>query len=207
MSKLWFTADLHLGHGNIIKYCSRPFLSDAERARAEDDRRGRWSVSRETVKQHDDALIDAINERVAAEDVLWVVGDFSLAPLEQAEVYRQRIRCREVNLVWGNHDLPSYEGLFQRTMEQGMIKHQGQKIWLNHYPMRSWDKSFHGAWHLFGHVHGRLQAEDEANPKLLARDVGVDVTDYRPLSFEEVAEYMAPRVKAFREWKASIGEE
>ena len=27
---VWFTADLHLGHGNIIRYCKRPFLSEAE---------------------------------------------------------------------------------------------------------------------------------------------------------------------------------
>lgn len=26
----WFTADLHLGHTNIIKYCSRPFGSAEE---------------------------------------------------------------------------------------------------------------------------------------------------------------------------------
>ena len=206
MSQIWFTADLHLGHGNIIKYCNRPFLSDSEREQAMHDRCGGWNVSCQTVQSHDDALIDAINERVAEMDVLWVVGDFSLAPLEQATAYRDRIRCREVNLVWGNHDLPSYKDIFQRTMEQGMIKHQGQKIWLNHYPMRSWDKSFHGAWHLYGHVHGRLQEEDAANPRLLARDVGVEVTDYRPLSFEEVADYMAPRVKAFRKWKNGLEE-
>jgi len=25
MSNIWFTADFHLGHANIIRYCARPF--------------------------------------------------------------------------------------------------------------------------------------------------------------------------------------
>ena len=204
MSELWFTADLHLGHGNIIKYCNRPFLSEEEKERASEDRRGLWNVSPETVRRHDDALIDGINERVKEDDVLWVVGDFSLSSFEEATAYRARIRCREVNLVWGNHDLPAYEPLFGRIMDQGMVKHRGQKIWLNHYPMRSWDKSFHGAWHLYGHVHGRLAKEDEVDQRSLVRDVGVDSTDYVPLSFSELSDYMAPRLEVFRKWKDSI---
>jgi len=30
MTTTWFTADLHLGHRNIISYCERPFLDAAE---------------------------------------------------------------------------------------------------------------------------------------------------------------------------------
>ena len=92
MSELWFTADLHLGHANIIRHCDRPFLEE-----------GAIKVSRETVSRHDDALIDAINERVARQDVLWILGDFSLSPLDEARAYRERIRCREINFVRGNH--------------------------------------------------------------------------------------------------------
>lgn len=205
MSELWFTADLHLGHGNIIKYCHRPHLSENESLRADIEALGRWKVSRETVLRHDSALIDGINDRVGENDVLWILGDFSLSPLEEAQAYRGRIRCREVNFVRGNHDLPSYDSLFARVIDQGMIKHRGQKIWLNHYPMRSWDKAFHGAWHLFGHVHGRLREEDAANPRLLAMDVGVDANDFRPVSFAEVVAYMEPREEAFWGWKESMG--
>lgn len=206
MSRLWFTADLHLGHGNIIKYCHRPHLSKKESLLASTEPRGGWNVSRETIMRHDDALIAAINERVAEKDSLWIVGDFSLCPFEETMHYRERIRCREVNFVRGNHDLPSYDSLFSRVIDQGMIKFQGCKIWLIHYPMRSWDKAFHGAWHLYGHVHGRLRADDAANPRLLAMDVGVDACDYRPVSFEEVADYMRPREEAFWAWKAALGE-
>jgi len=30
MSSVWFTADFHLGHFNIIRYCHRPFASVEE---------------------------------------------------------------------------------------------------------------------------------------------------------------------------------
>ncbi len=203
MARVWFTADLHFGHGNIIRYCLRPFLSPEEEELARHNPRGRWRVSDETVRRHDDGLLGAINAAVAEDDTLWMLGDFCMGRLEAARQYRERIRCRNVHLVWGNHDHRSIRPLFGEAWEQGMILVDGQEIWLNHYPMRSWDKSFHGSWQLYGHVHGRLVAEDAAHPSWLTRDVGVDACGYRPLSFEELRAYMAPRVEQFKAWKAT----
>jgi hypothetical protein len=47
-------------------------------------------------------------------------------------------------------------------------------------------------------VHGRLAAEDLANPAWLTRDVGVAACEYRPVSFEGLASYAAPRLAAFQ---------
>jgi calcineurin-like phosphoesterase family protein len=204
MTKVWFTADLHLGHANIIRYCLRPFLSPEEEDLALRDPRGRWRVSDETVRSHDDALLDAINASVGDRDTLWVLGDFCWGRLDTARRYRDRIRCRNVHLVWGNHDHRSIRPLFGEALEQGMIGVAGQDIWLNHYPMRSWNKSFHGSWHLYGHVHGRLATEDAAHPSWLTRDVGVDAAGYRPLSFDELRTEMAPRFEQFQQWKATL---
>ena len=119
MPELWFTSDLHLGHGNIIRYCDRPFFSPEERDRlaneSGDHESGRFKVSPETIERHDDALIDALNESVAPDDTLWILGDFSLSPVEEAAAYRARIQCRHVNFVRGNHDSPHYDPLFERT--------------------------------------------------------------------------------------------
>jgi calcineurin-like phosphoesterase family protein len=195
--QVWFTADTHFGHGNIIKYCQRPFMSAEEFAATRDDPRTKLRLSDATVKRHDDALLDAINQRVAADDTLWVVGDFCWGGRVEAMRYRERIRCRDVRLVWGNHDRGEVADVFAECIDQGMIAVEGQEIWLNHYPMRSWNKAFHGTWHLYGHVHGRLQREDAAKPTMLVKDVGVDACDYRPWSFEELKRYMTPRVEAF----------
>ena len=202
--QVWFTADTHFGHGNIIKYCQRPFLSREEREAIRADPRARLHLSDETVKRHDDALLEAINSRVTVDDHLWILGDFCMGGLAEARHYRDRIRCEKVFLVWGNHDRGEVAPVFSDTMEQGMVRVEGQEIWLNHYPMRSWNKSFPGSWHLYGHVHGRLRREDARNPTMLVRDVGVDACDYRPVSFAELREYMAPRVEAFNRQKAAF---
>ena len=197
----WFTADTHFGHGNIIKYCQRPFMSRDELAATRTNPRAKLRLSEETVKRHDDALLKAINERVQADDHLWIIGDFCWGSFPEARHYRDRIRCEHVFLVWGNHDRGEIAPVFSDTMEQGMIRVEGQEIWLNHYPMRSWNKAFHGSWHLYGHVHGRLQREDDAKPTFLVKDIGVDACEYRPWSFAELRDYMAPRVTAFNRSK------
>jgi calcineurin-like phosphoesterase family protein len=200
----WFTADLHLGHGNIIKYCNRPFMTNSEAERAATDPRGQWKLLPETVAAHDAAIIETINSLVKTNDDLWILGDFCLRDPKKAQAYRERIRCKQVHLVWGNHDPQTLAPLFSSVLDQGMLNIQGQPIWLNHYPMRSWNGSFHGSWQLYGHVHGRLQAEDAQKPYLLTRDVGVDACEYRPVSFGELKAWMQPRVAAFEERKARM---
>ena len=106
--------------------------------------------------------------------------------------------------VWGNHDHRSIRSAFAEAIEQGMIEIEGQAIWLNHYPMRSWDRAFHGSWHLYGHVHGRLAKQDEADGATLTKDVGVDACDYRPWSFDDLCAYMAPRIERFQQRKAEL---
>lgn len=202
MANTWFTADLHLGHTNIIKHCLRPFLTDAELELAVNKPRGSWRISGETINRHDGALLDSLNAVVQARDVLWILGDFCWGDLSVARAYRKRIRCCNVHLVWGNHDKRSIQPLFDRCIEQGMIGVSGQDIWLNHYPMRSWNKSSRESWQLYGHVHGRYAKEDEEKPWRLTMDVGVDACDYQPVSFEMVKAYMAPRVEAFRSRQA-----
>jgi len=201
---VWFTADTHFGHGNIIKYCQRPFLSPEEFAATRDDPRSKIRISPETVKRHDNSLLESINSLVAPDDVLWILGDYCWGGLADAMRYRNRIRCRTVNLVWGNHDQSEIAPAFNDCMDQGMIEVEGQPIWLNHYPMRSWDRAFHGSWHFYGHVHGRLEREDAQKPAMLTKDVGVDACDYRPWSFAELKAYMAPRREAFERHKAAF---
>jgi calcineurin-like phosphoesterase family protein len=203
---IWFTADLHLGHGNIIKYCHRPFLTDREQERLLVDPAG-LRVSRQTVEKHDAALLRAINSRVKPDDELWIVGDFCMSRDEDAAArYRDRIGCRKVHLVWGNHDPLWIERLFDRVVDDALIQIEDQSIWLHHYPRRDWPMADSGGWHLYGHVHGRRESEDRDNPHLLVKDVGVDACDYRPWSFEELKQYMAPRLRAFELRKAQLAQ-
>lgn len=201
MSNIWFTADTHFGHSNIIRYCNRPYFDSREQQLAAEDIRGNWKLSSETVNRHDQGLLDAINSRVQTKDTLWILGDFCWGKIEEAKRYRERILCRDVRLVWGNHDHRSIASVFEKVMDQGMVKIGGQKVWLNHYPMRYWDKSFHGSWHLYGHVHDGLRNEDQAEAWRLTKDVGVDACNYAPMGYEELVAYMEPRQRLFEERK------
>jgi calcineurin-like phosphoesterase family protein len=89
-----------------------------------------------------------------------------------------------------------------------------QRIWLSHYAHRVWPRMQHGVWHLYGHSHGNLKDEDLETG--LSMDVGVDAIakrlafdrfiaadrggpgspgplrpeDYRPVSFDEIRNWM-----------------
>ena len=53
---IWFTSDTHFGHENVLKFTDRP-----------------W----ETIWQMNDAIVDSINGKVAVDDELYILGDFS----------------------------------------------------------------------------------------------------------------------------------
>ena len=61
-----------------------------------------------------------------------------------------------------------------------------------YYAMRVWNRAHHGAWHLYGHSHGKLP---EA-ATFLSMDVGVDTHDFRPWHFDEINLLMTEKAKA-----------
>ena len=161
MSRVHFTADTHLGHASIIRMAQRPFSS---------------------IEQHDQALIDNWNAHVAPEDTVFVVGDFAhKSDNERAAKIFGKLRGTK-HLVVGNHD-----GEFVRTqlgwasvMDRTKITVDGQKIVLDHYPMRSWEGVRSGAIQLYGHVHNRIDVWPNSC------DVGVDAWDYRPVTMLDI---------------------
>lgn len=182
---VYFVSDTHFGHGNIIKYCSRPFMTESEQQLLADKQAFR--VSRESVERMDSIIIDNINSVVKPEDTLWHLGDFAFSDYKAARRYRDRIHCRKMNLVWGNHDRAFLRDLFDDCYAQGgggngsdvpePLVVDGQYIWLNHYPCMSWDGSNKGCWMLHGHVHGNIRKNPvwrAVYDLMLICDVGVD---------------------------------
>ena len=167
--KVFFTADLHLGHRNIIGYCNRPFSDGGEM---------------------DAKIISSINETVGQNDILYIIGDFCHKG-GTALSYRERIVCENVHIILGNHDEPTkFTTGFSSVSDQKMILYINQKIFMCHYPMRSWSGSYRKSWMLYGHVHGRLNREDIASGSLTL-DVGVDnkrdgVAFGTPWSFKDI---------------------
>jgi calcineurin-like phosphoesterase family protein len=135
----------------------------------------------------DEAIIRNINRVVKHDDELWHLGDFAMGTEKDISRYRHRINCQNIFVVTGNHDKqfrkPKVRGLFSGVYTNFLERKFGsQRITLCHYAMRVWNKSHHGAWHLYGHSHGSIPDDVHAR----SFDVGVDLWEYTPLSLDEV---------------------
>jgi len=184
---IYFTSDTHFGHSNIITYCNRPF---------------------DNVHIMDQVIFDRINETVGIDDTLYILGDFCFKGKQPAE-YLSRIICQDVHLILGNHDKRSdyIDNLSAARVDVGFTSVQevkeiiycNQRIYLSHYPHRSWPASHKGSWMLYGHVHSKLDYEDQAS-KRKTLDVGVDNTINHnkrfgePWSFKEIQKLFNIRV-------------
>lgn len=160
MPNYWFTADTHFSHKNIMKYCERPFRS---------------------VDEMDNTIIANWNNVIKSNDFVYHLGDFAFR--NHFDIFNQ-LKGKKF-LICGNHD-------DQRTFNcdwlwiknTAMININGQYIWLSHYAHRSWNRSFHGSWHLFGHTHNVLK------PYYTSFDVGVDGHNFKLWSYDDVDEVM-----------------
>jgi calcineurin-like phosphoesterase family protein len=171
MSQWFFSADWHINHANIIKYSKRPFMTREEEALAGMADRGsigakELRISQESLNRMNDAIFDNTNAVVGYDDTLVIGGDLCWLPhykaAEAARRIRDRINCRNVYLIWGNHDNERHilAPLFKGVYDQYTFNVGGQNIFMSHYPCRSWDRAHHGSWMLYGHVHNLYWRED-----------------------------------------------
>ena len=169
MSKIWFTADPHFGHANIIKSCTRPFVD---------------------VDSMNSTLWSNWNKIVKDEDHVYVLGDFVW--------YKRDIDfwCSnlygKIHLILGNHDMVNIAAYSKQSniveiTHLKILKINKRRYSLCHYPMMTWYGRRSGkGFHLFGHVHKTMMrgiAEGSLN-------VGVDMWNYRPISLEEVDTFL-----------------
>lgn len=166
----YFTADLHLGHNNIIKYCNRPFMNAEELQLNDIMRMGQIpssevKISDASTENMDQTIIDSINSVVGLNDSLVIIGDFCFSKTKdrkkKAQNYRERINCKNVYLLYGNHDDKAcLDGLFKFVADLYTFHINGQNVFCCHYPCRSWEKKAYNSWMLYGHVHGKLAEND-----------------------------------------------
>lgn len=172
----YFIADTHAFHKNI----AGPIVSDW-------DKGYRTYADEFVMTKH---IADVINSHVDENDTLYHLGDWSFGGKERVLEFRNMVRCRNIILIYGNHDdniRKYYRHLFTETHSFLERRINKQFIVMSHYAMRVWQKSHHGSWCLYGHSHGSL--EDIGGKTI---DIGWDVWK-KPLSFNEVREIMASR--------------
>jgi calcineurin-like phosphoesterase family protein len=181
---IYFTADLHFGHKNVIDLCGRPFAS---------------------VEEMDAALTRNWNETVTQRDEVYVLGDFTMKTAETAHGYLSILNGRKY-LVRGNHDwfadkIDSFGRHFEWVKDYHVFKYHRRKFVLFHYPIAEWDGFHRGAVHLHGHTHNRAPCSPELTigrdaTVRLAFNVGVDCTGFRPIGINEII-WMAESLSLF----------
>ena len=157
--KTYFTADLHVNHAKILQYCNRPFSS---------------------VEEMNETLINNWNDRVQPEDTVYHLGDFGWGSVDKLLPIFNRLNGKRKILIKGNHDKEGVKLPWTSIHDMLEVRIDNKIYQLSHYPMRSWNKSFHGARHLFGHCHGTL------SPHGLSCDVGVDCWKFSPVSTQQL---------------------
>ena len=199
MSNIWFTSDTHFGHLNtqgtgIIDYCKRPFSS---------------------IKEMDEALINNWNQVVQPGDLVYHLGD--LAFVNSIKDLKKYVNKLNGQIIWvaGNHDYLLFDNngnlsqskiakvisevpkiakvcdrLLLKINDEEISQQHKQKIVLSHYPMFRWDSMGYGSWHLFGHVHGTLGYGHFPQ----ALDVGVDINNFTPVSYNQIKTRITQRV-------------
>ena len=162
--RVWMTADLHLCHANVMRYCNRPF-GDAT--------------------QMNEHLVSQI-QKIGNDEWLVIVGDLAMGSHELAKEWIRRIPGRKV-LVLGNHDLtrrgecrylaersldgqhPLFDAVVPFLAWEDVL---GQSVFVSHYPATV-DHSLGRLLNYHGHLHREVLSPTETTHFV---NVGWDVT-------------------------------
>lgn len=161
----WFTADEHLGHKNIIRYCERPW----------------GSIDKMSID-----IIKRANEVVKPGDTLFHIGDWCWFGPDRKHYHEQMMNKYKDgithHLVLGNHDRLNpfdYVELGFASVHTSLKLEAafGHTLILNHDPAVHDVVKDKGIL-ICGHVHGLFKLSHRTI------NVGVDVWDFRPVSEE-----------------------
>ena len=161
MAKVFVTSDSHFGHRNIIKYCNRPFNS---------------------VEEMDYALESIWNSLVGPEDIVFHLGDVTLAGPDRYGDLLNRLNGKKI-LIAGNHDRDTIRnfGCWKKVCDSFNFNYKGIDVHMQHLP---WVKMNPRHLYLHGHCHGTMGTWNKGQI-----DVGVDCWDYAPVELEELIEF------------------
>lgn len=181
--EVFFTSDLHLMHRNMAKGVSR------------------WSDGYRNFKNEiemSETIVKNINDKVPHDAMLFHLGDFFFGQIYNFEYWRNKINCKNIVNIYGNHDkqlrkCKRLQSNFTWCGDYLEIYVESQFISMFHYGHPAvFNKSHRGAWFLYGHSHGSL----EDNNKTRTLEVGIDTSlknickDLVPYTFDELAGLM-----------------
>lgn len=136
---IYYIADNHFGHKNVIRFDNRPFA--------------------DTVLM-DEVLVHNWNERVTEDDTVYILGDCFWKNEENSVKLIQRLKGHK-HLIRGNHDrvhgrLRFYYESIEHYAE---INDNDRLVILCHYPIPFYKNQHYGAVMLYGHVHNTREQD------------------------------------------------
>lgn len=177
----FFSADLHLMHKNILKYCSRVHNGAIDRQQ----------ITELDVEMVAKKIVKDWNAVVNDNDIVYVLGDIvpfaSRTKLKFAEPLLESLKGHK-HLILGNHDTesslfmeiaPKYFETIQQYLELELTVEEGTfNFVLFHYPIEDWNGKDKGWIHLHGHNHSNYFQQNirdyYINQKGNRLEVGID---------------------------------
>ena len=151
-TNVWITSDTHYNHTNICRGVTNWRLLNG-------DVPVNQTRDFPNLEKMNAAIVNNINEVVGQDDILIHLGDWSFGGFESIREFWDRIVCKNIHLVLGNHDhhiennRQGSQGLFLSVTHYNTLKIGDHTFRLMHYPISSWDGLNKGYMHLHGHCH------------------------------------------------------
>jgi len=197
--QLFITSDTHYNHTNICRGVTGWRTADGEIPVSQ-------TRDFKNLDHMNDTIVNNINEVVGQDDILIHLGDWSFGGFESIKEFRDRIVCKNIYLIYGNHDhhiqnnRNGIQDIFVNTMDyttlkltfpsHGTIVGGSYEFVLMHYPLCSWHDMNKGRFHLFGHVH---LPEHKKVMNGRSMDVGVDGNNLYPYNIKDVIRKLSGR--------------
>ena len=159
--RVFFTADCHFGHDNIVKYAKRPFKDGTH-------------MNSEIVKRW--------NKTVNSDDLVYHVGDFAF---KNNTLRFERLLNGTIVHIAGNHDLNNGVKSLIMSAQMHFGKHS---VYVRHKPLEDpeWFPPSTD-FMICGHVHKKWKYNIYQGVAMI--NVGVDVWGYQPVSLDSILKY------------------
>src|SRR5574344_1385183 len=183
MENIWFTADLHLHHKNILMH--QVNRVDGMSLKSIDD-----------IETHDNYIINMLRSTIKKSDRIYFIGDILFGDRNSAINFLSKIPGSKY-FINGNHDA-AFNHLDNYFKWKGDIKQvcfkkssfdflkKDFEVCMCHYTMLSWPGKSRGALMLHGHTHNNAPNENSGND--LRFNVGIDnpLANFKIFSLEEI---------------------
>ncbi len=196
--KIYFSADYHLDHANIIKYTDRPFIHPGDLNEEKE-----WvslEIKRKRCQEMNYTIIDNHNKVLTYEDKLYHIGDFSYRYTGPAIYWEQFLNGKIVH-IRGNHDNNNGTNTY---ITHCLMEFGGVLFYVVHKPPEDNQVDTLQA-HIIsmcngiicGHVHNSWKWKwitvQYLNHKVRKPciNVGIDVWDYKPISIHSILKLLA----------------